>query len=62
MAASGIKPQARRLIDELPEESTWDDLIDAIAVRLAIEAGIRDFDAGRTVAHEEVARGAGNSA
>ena len=43
-------------IDQLGEESTWDDLIEAIVVRLAIDAGIRDFEQGRTISHEEVLR------
>ena len=56
MGALIDKEQAHRLIDQLGEDSTWDDLIEAIVVRLAIDAGIRDFEQGRTISHEEVLR------
>lgn len=47
MAKQGIKEEAKRLIDRLPDESTWDDLMHEIYVRQAIEAGLADSKAGR---------------
>lgn len=44
-----IKEDARQLLEKLPEDATWDDLMYEIYVRQAIEAGIEDSDAGRTV-------------
>jgi predicted transcriptional regulator len=49
-----IKEEAIRLVEDLPEESSWDDLMYEIYVRTAIEAGIADSDAGRTTPVEEV--------
>ena len=49
-----IKPVAHRLVDDLPENATWDDLMYRIYVRQAIEAGLQDSQAGRTVPVEEV--------
>ena len=49
-----LKEEAHRLIDRLPEGADWDDLMEDIYVRAAIESGIRDSDAGRTVSVEEV--------
>lgn len=49
-----IKDEARRLVENLPENSTWEDLMEQIYVRKAIEAGLADADAGRTVPLEEV--------
>lgn len=49
-----IKDEARRLLDRLPENATWDDLMHEIYVRKAIEAGIEDSRAGRTTPVEEV--------
>ena len=49
-----IKAEARRLIDRLPDDATWDDLMYEIYVRQAIEAGLADVEAGRVVPHEEV--------
>lgn len=47
MEIVSIKEDARRLIDRLPENATWDDLMYEIYVRLAIEAGLADSKAGR---------------
>lgn len=33
MKPSGIKGEARKLIEKLPENSTWDDLMHKIYVR-----------------------------
>jgi hypothetical protein len=45
---ANVKQQAHQLVEELPENATWDDLMYEIYVRQAFEAGIRDSDAGRT--------------
>ncbi|SFR51381.1 hypothetical protein SAMN05216203_1040 [Marinobacter daqiaonensis] len=47
------KDQARRLIDQLPDTATWEDLIDEIRVREAIESGLRDSEAGALRSVEE---------
>jgi predicted transcriptional regulator len=49
-----IKEEARHLIETLPEGATWEDLMERIYVRKAIEAGLADVEAGRTVPLEEV--------
>ena len=54
MEAGGIKQEAHRLLDSLPKTATWDDLMYRIYVRQAIEAGIEDSDAGRTMDVKEV--------
>ncbi len=54
MPATNVKDQARKIIDELPESATWEDLIYRLYVREAIEAGIADADAGRVVDVSEV--------
>ena len=52
--ANGVKCEARRLVEELPEDATWDDLMYRIYVRQAVEAGVADSQAGRTVDVKEV--------
>lgn len=47
-----IRPDAKRLVDQLPPGASWDDLAHEVYVRQAIEQGIADADAGRTVDHE----------
>jgi predicted transcriptional regulator len=54
MHATSVKEEARRLVDQLPEDCTWDDLMHEIYVRQAIEAGLADSNAGRTRTVEEV--------
>ena len=48
MSVGNLKDEARRIVDELPPDATWDDLMYRIYVRQAIEAGLKDSDAGRT--------------
>ena len=42
------KEDAHKLIDQLPPNATWDDLMHEIYVREAIEKGLKDSKAGRT--------------
>ncbi len=47
-----IRQAAHLLVESLPVGATWDDLMYEIFIRQAIEAGLADADAGRTVDHE----------
>ena len=51
---NNVKEEARRLLDKMPEEVTWDDIMYEIYVRQAIEAGLKDSKAGRTISVEQV--------
>jgi len=50
----GIKEEARRLIDKLSDDATWEDLMYEVYVRQAIEAGLQDSQAGRVIAVGEL--------
>jgi len=54
MATPSIKEEARRLVENLSDNSTWDDLVHEIYVRQAVEAGLADSRAGRTTDVEQV--------
>ncbi len=54
MHNSNIKEEGHRLLDDLPKSATWDDLMYKIYVRQAIEAGLEDSEAGRTIDVREV--------
>ena len=56
MSSSTIKEEARRLVERLPEDATWEDLQYEIYVRQAIEAGLKDSREGRTVPLDEARR------
>ena len=51
---TNVKKEARRLIEDLPKDATWEDLTYRIYVRQAIEAGLADVAAGRTLDIKEV--------
>ena len=53
---NSIKQEAHRLVKSLPDDATWEDLMYHIYVRQAIETGIADIEAGRTVDTTEVRR------
>ena len=54
MQTEDIKEEAHRLLENLPEKATWDDLMYSIYVRQTIETGIEDSDSARTIAVKEV--------
>lgn len=54
MLTTKVKEEAERLIQDLPDDATWDDLMQKIYVRQAIEAGLKDSEAGRTMDVKEV--------
>jgi predicted transcriptional regulator len=49
----GIKREAQHLVEQLPEQASWDDLMYAIYVRQGVEQGIADANDGRVVPHDE---------
>ena len=44
--ATTIKQRARELIDQLPDDASWEDLAEAIALVADVEAGLSESDAG----------------
>ncbi len=48
------KKEAIKLIDRMPPEATWDDLMHEIYVREVIERGLADSKAGRTKDVKEI--------
>ena len=56
---STIKAEARRIVDQLPDSASWEDLIYQLYVRQSIEAGIKDADEGKVEPVEDVRRSFG---
>ncbi len=48
------KEEAHRLVERMPQNATWDDLMHEIYVREVIERGLADSKAGRTKEVREV--------
>lgn len=53
---STTKDEAINLINRLPDEVNWDDIMYEMYVKKKIEMGIKAADEGRVVPHEEVKR------
>jgi hypothetical protein len=49
MEAASVKQEAQRMVAELDEGATWEDLMYKIYVRQAIEKGLQDSEAERTL-------------
>jgi hypothetical protein len=54
MSTENIKEEIKRLLDRLPEDVTWDDVMHEIYVRQSIEAGLADSRARKTVSVADV--------
>ncbi len=52
--SSNIKAEARRLVDALPADAAWDDVMYRVYVRQCVDAGIKDAENGRVVDVAEV--------
>jgi hypothetical protein len=52
--AINIKAEAKKLIEKLPKDSTWDDLMHEVYIRQAIESGLKDSKAGKTLHVSEI--------
>ena len=48
------KDEAHKLIDQLPAEATWEDLMERIYVRQAIEQGLSDSEQGKLQSVQEI--------
>lgn len=49
MATISVKEEARRLVESLPDDVTWEDIQYQIYFRQAVEAGLKDSQEGRIV-------------
>ncbi|MCY9667493.1 hypothetical protein M5X11_21655 [Paenibacillus alginolyticus] len=48
-----IKGEVIKLIQELPDNATIEDILYKLYVRARIEEGVRELDEGRGIKHEE---------
>ena len=51
-----VKDQMVRLIQEQPEDSSYDEILRELAFARMVERGLADSEAGRTISHEEMKR------
>ncbi len=55
-SASEIKDTAHRLIDTLPDDTSWEKLLYTLQVRHDIETGLKDSEAGYVTESSELRR------
>jgi predicted transcriptional regulator len=53
---SAAKQTAREIIESLPDDVSFDELVYQLVFRNHVAEGLRDLDEGRTVPHEEIER------
>ena len=49
-----LKDEAKKIIEDLPENATWDDLMYQLYVKKRVETGLKEIENGETLTHEEV--------
>lgn len=51
-----VKESAKQVVERMPSDCTWDDLMYELYVRQKIDQGLNDLEKGRVVSHDEVRR------
>ncbi len=51
---SSVKEEAKKLIDRLPDQVTWDDIMYEFYVKKKIATGIKAAEEGHIISHDEV--------
>jgi len=51
---SSVKDEAKKLIDQLPSEATWDDVMYEMYIKKKLSVALRAADEGHVVAHHAV--------
>lgn len=51
---STAKEQITQLVEQQPDDSSYDEIMRELAFHLMIERGLKDSDEGRTISNEEM--------
>ncbi len=51
---SKIKEEARKIIDNMPEQATWDDIMYQFYVKKKIMVSLKAAEDGNIISHEDV--------
>lgn len=62
MPSANTKQVAHELIDRLPDNASWDDVVYEMVTRREIELGLADSEANRTTPVEDIAKEFGRKA
>lgn len=50
---TAVKEQVRQIVDKLPEDATWNDLMYELYVKQKVAAAEEAVEVGKVVSHEE---------
>jgi predicted transcriptional regulator len=53
---ASAKESVQQTLDHLPDQASWDEIMYELYVKQKIEAGLKAFEEGRTIPHEEMKR------
>lgn len=56
MSSANLKQAAHELIDKLPDNANWDDVVYEMVARREIELGLADSEASRITPVEDVVK------
>lgn len=48
------KDEAKRIIENLPDEATWDDIMYQLYVKEKVEKSLDEVEEGKLISHDEV--------
>lgn len=54
ISMSIAKDEARKIIEGLPEQATWDDIMYQFYINRKIEISLKAFEEGKVIPHEAV--------
>jgi len=54
MKSARVKEQVIRMIQELPDEVSVDDIMAELYFKLQVDTGLNELDEGKGIPHEEV--------
>lgn len=52
--STNVKQAMTDLVEQLPDDCSWDEVMYRVYVRQKIEAGLDDVENGRVVSHEDI--------
>lgn len=50
------KEKITRLLDTLPDDSSYEEIVREIAFSMIVERGLKDIEEGRIISHEELSK------
>ena len=51
-----VKEKMAEIINELPDDSTYDEILRELAFRRMVERGLKNSNEGRTIGNDEIER------